>query len=91
MLYCSKKMMNNYEVCEGCNDSMHFIAAADCNHSNVFTYDTRRRELSMFFGLKLLTLKFTPELPMGVLEGTVKRAALRKAFLKRYKKTMMPA
>ena len=88
-MFCvSSKKMNNYEVKAGFNDSMHFISTVDCNGSRVFTLDTRREELSMFIGGRLLTQKFTSELPMGVLEGTVKLSALRKAFLKRYKKSL---
>lgn len=88
-MYCAnEKIMNGYKVREGFNDSMHFISATNCNGSRVFLLDTRRKELSMFINGRLLTQRFTKELPMGVLNGTVKLSALKKAFLKRYKKTM---
>lgn len=88
MFCCKEEQKNGYEVRTGFNDSMNFISVLDCNGYNVFTLDTRRGKLSMFIDGRLLTQKFSSELPMGLLNGTVKRAALRKAFLKRYKKTM---
>lgn len=89
MICCKVEKKNGYDVRTGFNDSMHFISATDCNGSEVFTLDMRRGELSMFMGGHLLTQKFTSELPMGVLNGTVKLSALRKAFLKRYKKKVL--
>ena len=77
---------NNYKVIKD-NAPKPCVYVFNENEELVFQFDFLRNRLSMPFGEKFLTQKFTPELPLGVLEGTVKIAALRKAFLKRYKKT----
>lgn len=84
--FWGEEILNGYKVIKD-NATKPCFYVFNENEELVFQFDFLRDKLSMPFGKKFLTQKFTPELPLGVLEGTVKIAALRKAFLKQYKKT----
>lgn len=81
----NEEIMNNYKVIKD-NAKEPCLYVFNENEEQIFQYDFQYKRLSMSFGGNVLSQTFTPELPMGVLEGSVKLSALRKAFLKRYKK-----
>jgi hypothetical protein len=83
--FWGEEIMNNYKVIRD-NSPKPCFYVFDENEKQIFQFDSQREKLYMSFGEKFLAQTFTSELPMGVLNGTVKLAALKKAFIKRYKK-----